>query len=154
VATPFPLLFDVCLSFVFTYDIVSNDLYWYNNWLHYDDVMHFLNSIPFMLMVMLVLLSVERAGKVRLGLNGLLLFGLSLYISGHAFWEMWEFAMDAFTGTMLQPGGMAEATRNNLAGVGGALIGAALVWAGERRGMFSTAVDATTDYLRAISVIR
>jgi hypothetical protein len=49
---------------------------------------------------------------------------------------------------------MAEATRNNVAGVGGAFIGAALVWAGERRGMFSDAVDATTDYLRAIAVIR
>ncbi len=42
---------------------------------------------------------------------------------------MEEFSADRFLGTNLQPGGMEEATRNNIAGIAGALIGiACMAW--------------------------
>ena len=62
----------------------------------------------------MLLLAIERRGRIRLGFWGASAVGLAVYAALHNQWEINEFLMDRFAGTELQPGGMAEATRNNL----------------------------------------
>ncbi len=107
----FPTVLDLCLTFAMTFDIVSNDLHWYGTWKHWDDFVHFMNSVPFLVLIVAALLLLERHGTIRLGFWGAALVALAVYTSAHALWEMYEFSMDRFTGTELQPGGMEEATR-------------------------------------------
>lgn len=125
----YPGVFDLSLSFALTFDIVSNDLHYYGTWLHWDDFVHFFNSIPIMIVIAGPILALERRGRIALGFPLAVVFALTIYISLHALWEMEEFLLDRFAGTNLQPGGMEEATRNNLASMGGALVGIGLlVW--------------------------
>lgn len=131
---PYPMLVDLCWSFTFTFDIVSNDLHWYGTWRHWDDFVHFLNSVPFVALILIALLALERRGSMRLGFWGAALVGLAVYTSAHALWEMYEFSVDRFAGTNLQPGGMDEATRNNVSGIAGALLGTLLLWHWRRVG--------------------
>lgn len=125
---PYPTLLDLCLSFALTFDIVSNDLHWYGRWKHWDDFVHFVNSMPFMVLIVAMLMLLERRGALRLRFWGAALVGFSVYTSAHALWEMYEFSMDRFTGTELQPGGTEEATRNNVAGLTGSVLAIALLW--------------------------
>lgn len=129
---PFPVLLDLCVSVAVTFDIVSNDLHWYGRWTHWDDFVHVANTLPIMVLIVAALLAIERRGTMRLGFWGAALFGLAVYTSLHALWEMYEFSMDRFAGTDLQPGGMEEATRNNIAGLAGSLLGVAVLWWWER----------------------
>jgi hypothetical protein len=148
---PYPMLIDLCWSFTFTFDIVSNDLHWYGTWKHWDDFVHFLNSVPFAALILITLLALERRGSMRLGFWGAALVGLAVYTSAHAVWEMYEFSMDRFADTNLQPGGMDEATRNNVSGIAGALVGVLLVWHWRRSGSLErTAVEPLVSYLRAV----
>ncbi len=125
---PYPILPDLCWSFALTVDIVGNDLHWYGNWKHWDDTVHFLNTLPLMFIIVAVVLVLERHGVVRVGFWGAALFGLAAYTSLHGFWEMSEYLTDRYGDTALQPGGMEEATRNNLSSVLGSLLAVALLW--------------------------
>jgi hypothetical protein len=136
----FPTVLDLCLSFALTFDIVSNDLHWYGRWTHWDDFIHFVNSVPLMVLIVAPLLLLERRGIIRLGFWGAVLFALTIYTSLHAVWEMYEFFMDRFAGTELQPGGMEEATRNNVAGLAGSFLGVMLLWWWQRIGSLEDAL--------------
>jgi hypothetical protein len=116
------LLFDLCLTFALTFDIVSNDLHWYGTWLHWDDNVHFWNSLPIMVVIVGALLALESAGRVRLGFWGAIIFAFCIYALIHSLWEMEEYALDRYAGTNLQPGGMEEATRNNMSSLLAALL--------------------------------
>ena len=118
---PYPALLDLAWSFTLTLDIVSNDLHWYGNWKHWDDVVHFVNSIPLAALIIVFLLALERRGRIRLGFWGASAVAIAVYAALHNQWQINEFLMDRFAGTELQPGGMAEATRNNLWGVAGSV---------------------------------
>jgi hypothetical protein len=124
----YPHLCDLCWSFALTIDIVGNDLHWYGNWKHWDDTVHFLNAVPLMVLIVVAVLALERNGAVRLGFWGAALVGLAIYTSLHGMWEMEEYLLDRFAGTKLQPGGMSEATRNNLSSMAGSLLGVAALW--------------------------
>lgn len=93
-----------------------------------------------MVLIDAALLALERQGQFRLGFWGVMLVGLAAYTSLHALWEMYEFSMDRFTGTELQPDGMEKATRNNLSGIAGALVGVVLLSMWQRAGNLGTAV--------------
>ena len=125
---PYPTLADLCWSVALTVDIVGNDLHWYGNWKHWDDTMHFLNTLPLMFLIVALLLALDRRGVWRIGFWGAVLFGLALYTSLHGMWETGEYLSDRYTGTKLQPGGMEEATRNNLSSMLGSLLAVALLW--------------------------
>jgi hypothetical protein len=126
---PFPLLWDLCLTFALVFDIVSNDLHWYGTWLHWDDAVHFFNTLPIMVFIFGGMTALESSGRIRLGLWGCFVFAYCIYALIHGLWEMEEFALDRFAGTNLQPGGMEEATRNNVAGlVAGALSAPLFLW--------------------------
>ena len=118
----YPALLDLAWSFALTLDIVSNDLHWYGNWKHWDDAVHFINSIPLAALIIVLLFALERRGRIRLGFWGASAVGLAVYAALHNQWEINEFLMDRFAGTDLQPGGMAEATRNNLWSVAGSVV--------------------------------
>jgi hypothetical protein len=124
----YPTLADLCWSLALTVDIVGNDLHWYGNWKHFDDTVHFLNTLPVMFIIVAVVLVFDRRGVVRIGFWWSVFFGLALYTSLHGFWETSEYLMDRYAGTELQPGGMEEATRNNLSSVLGSLLAVALLW--------------------------
>ena len=124
----YPHLCDLCWSLALTIDIVGNDLHWYGNWKHWDDTVHFLNSVPLMVLIVVAVLALERNGAVRLGFCGAALVGLAIYTSLHGMWEMEEYLLDRFAGTNLQPGGMSEATRNNVSSMAGSLLGVAALW--------------------------
>lgn len=125
---PYPTLADVCWTLALTVDIVGNDLHWYGNWKHWDDTVHFLNTLPVLFLIVSGTLVLERRGRVRIGFWGAALFGLTLYTSLHGLWETGEYLSDRYTGTVLQPGGMEEATRNNLSSMLGSLLALALLW--------------------------
>jgi len=125
---PYPTLIDMCWSLALTVDIVGNDLHWYGNWKHWDDTVHFLNTLPLMFIIVPLLLALDRRGVWRIGFWGAALLGLALYTSLHGFWETGEYLSDRYAGTKLQPGGMEEATRNNLSSVLGSLLAVALMW--------------------------
>jgi len=125
---PYPTLADVCWTLALTVDIVGNDLHWYGNWKHWDDTVHFLNTLPVLFLIVSGTLVLERRGHLRIGFWGAALFGLTLYTSLHGLWETGEYLSDRYTGTVLQPGGMEEATRNNLSSMLGSLLGLALLW--------------------------
>lgn len=122
---PYPHFFDFLWSFTFTLDIVGNDLGLYNSFAKFDDLVHFINAVPYMFVLFAILKGLEEMGKIKLGFKGLVLFALTIHTSLHAIWEMWEYSMDRFFGTVLQPGGMTEATENNLFGILGSFVG---VW--------------------------
>ncbi len=144
----FPTMLDLCLSTALTFDIVSNDLHWYGRWTHWDDFVHFANTLPLMVLTLAALLLIERRSSLRLAFWGAAVFALTIYTSVHALWEMYEFSMDRFAGTALQPGGMEEATRNNVAGLVGALAGIALLAWWQRGGAFREAVvDPLVDWM-------
>lgn len=126
--SPYPALTDLCLSFTLVFDIVSNDLHYYGTWTDWDDIVHFWNSIPFIVVVAAPLLALDRQGTIRLGFWAASFFALTTYATLHSFWEMEEFLLDRYAGTNLQPGGMEEATGNTLAGLGGAVLGTAMLW--------------------------
>jgi hypothetical protein len=130
----YPTLIDLCWTLALANDIVGNDLHWYGNWRHWDDTVHFLNAVPIMFILFAGVMTVERRGVIRVGIWGGALFALALYTSLHGCWETAEFLMDRYTGTELQPGGMAEATRNNLSSILGSLVAVALLWFWERSG--------------------
>lgn len=123
---PFPVLWDLCLTFALVFDIVSNDLHWYGTWLHWDDAVHFFNTLPIMVIILGGILALESAGRIRLGFWGCFIFAFCIYSLIHGLWEMEEFALDRFAGTNLQPGGMEEASRNNVAGLVAGLLSAGL----------------------------
>jgi hypothetical protein len=126
---PFPWVTDTLLTFALVFDIVSNDLHYYGSWLHWDDGVHYANSVPILVLMFVAVQALEVHGKVRLGFWGAFIFAFCIYTSVHALWEMEEFALDKFLGTNLQPGGMEEASRNNVAGVlGGATALPLLLW--------------------------
>jgi hypothetical protein len=125
---PYPGIMDLCLTFAVTFDILSNDLHYYGNWKDWDDLVHFFNSLPIMVVIVVPILALEDRGYIRLGLWGSLLFGFTIYATVHALWEMAEFLLDEYAGTNLQPGGMAEATGNNLSSLGGAFLAVAMIW--------------------------
>lgn len=52
---------------------------------------------------------------------------LAAFTAVHALWEMWEHLMDRFLHTRLQPGGMTEATENNLASLAGVVVAISLI---------------------------
>jgi hypothetical protein len=119
---PYPTVVDLCWTWIFTLDIVSNDLNWYNAYTWWDDLIHFVNALPYMAVLTAALLALEERGVIRLGFWGAMLVAFSAFTAFHAVWEMWEHLMDRFLQTQLQPGGMAEATENNLAGMAGGLL--------------------------------
>lgn len=126
---PFPWIFDGLLTFALVFDIVSNDLHYYGTWLHWDDGVHYANSVPILILLVISVMAFEEHGRIRLGFWGAFIFAFCIYTSLHAGWEMEEFALDRFLGTNLQPGGMEEATRNNLAGLlGGITAIPVLLW--------------------------
>jgi hypothetical protein len=123
----YPHLLDVLWSFTFTFDIVSNDAHLYGSYENYDDLVHFINAVPFMFVAVGLLLSLERLNKFRLGYWGVILVGFTAFVAFHAIWEMYEHSMDRFLGTNLQPGGMVEATDNNFFAIVGALLAVAIL---------------------------
>ncbi len=139
---PFPFVLDFCLTFALTFDIVSNDLHWYGTWLHWDDTVHFFNTFPIMILVTAVFLSLEHVGRIRLGFWGCFFFAFCVYALVHSLWEMEEFALDRFLGTNLQPGGMEEATRNNIAGLVASMLTAAILLWWRRLGELEARVSA------------
>jgi hypothetical protein len=146
---PYPMTIDVCWSFALAIDIVGNDLHWYGNFRHWDDAVHFINSIPLMVIVTAVLLGLERSGRIRLGFWGAALVALAAYTALHSLWETGEYLMDRYFGTVLQPGGMGEATGNHLWSIAGALAGVALLWYWRRAGRLEGAVvEPAAAYLR------
>ncbi|MEX1022225.1 MAG: hypothetical protein WD058_03660 [Dehalococcoidia bacterium] len=136
---PYPLLFDMSLVFGVTFDIVSNDLHWYGTWTWFDDFLHVTNSIPLMVVVGLLVLALERRGRLVRGFWGAVLFAYLAYFAVHGLWEVQEYLLDEYLGTELQPGGMAEATTNNIGGLAGAALGVALLWYWRRRGRLDAA---------------
>ena len=136
----YPALLDLAWSFTLTLDIVSNDLHWYGNWKHWDDVVHFVNSIPLAALIIVFLLALERRGRIRLGFWGASAVGLAVYAALHNQWEINEFLMDRFAGTELQPGGMAEATRNNLWSLAGSVAAICPLLYFKREGTFDRAL--------------
>lgn len=85
-------------------------------------------------------MALESLGTLRLGFWATCLFAFSIYGTLHTFWEMEEFLLDKYAGTNLQPGGMAEATGNNLAGLAGALVGLGMLWLWRREGTLERCV--------------
>jgi hypothetical protein len=154
---PYPLLVDLAWGFTFTFDIVSNDLRWYGAFGAHDvwaDFVHLTNSVPMFLAIACMLLGIERWRDMRVGFWGVLLVALFGFFAAHSAWEMWEFAMDHFAGTGLQPGGMGEASRHNLLGLSGAVLGALLLIAWRRRGTLdAAAVEPTAGYLRELASV-
>jgi hypothetical protein len=51
-----------------------------------------------------------------------------LYSTIHILWEIWEHLMDRYFDTMLQPGGMQEATEDQLFSMAGALVAVVLLY--------------------------
>ena len=137
---PYPTVVDLCWSFALTIDIVGNDLHWYGNWKHWDDAVHFVNAIPLMIALAAVLFGMERNGRMRLGFWGVALVALSVFTALHSLWEAGEYLMDRVFGTVLQPGGMEEATGNQLTSIAGALAGVALLWCWRRAGRIDDAL--------------
>jgi hypothetical protein len=131
---PYPGVMDLCLTFAVTFDIVSNDLHYYGTWKNWDDLVHFFNSLPIMVVIVVPILALEDRGYLRLGLGLSLVFGFTIYATLHSLWEMSEFLLDEYAGTNLQPGGMAEATGNNLNSLAAALIAALMIWWWDRQG--------------------
>ena len=122
----YPMLADICLTFALSFDIVSNDLHWYGTWLHWDDIVHFWNSFPIMVLIVGGVMALEHSGRIRLGFWGAFIFAFCIYALMHSLWEMEEFALDRFAGTNLQPGGMEEASRNNVSSLTAALLSTGL----------------------------
>ncbi|TAK63050.1 MAG: hypothetical protein EPO22_06920, partial [Dehalococcoidia bacterium] len=137
---PYPTVVDASWSFALTIDIVGNDLHWYGNFRHWDDVVHCLNAIPLMVALSALLLGMERNGSVRLGFWGIALAALTAFTALHSLWETSEYLMDRLFGTVLQPGGMDEATRNHLWSLAGALGGVALLWSWRHAGRLDDAL--------------
>jgi len=148
---PFPIIFDLCLTFAVSFDIVSNDLHWYGTWEHWDDIVHFWNTIPIMVLIFAGLLAMEYSGRIRLGFWGCFIFAFCIYALIHTLWEMEEFGLDRFAGTNLQPGGMEEASRNNLAGLVAGLLSAALfLWWRRITALESQLAAPLADYMRTV----
>ncbi len=146
---PYPWFVDVNWAFVFTFDIVSNDLHWYGTWYYWDAFVHLVNSVPFFAVMAVVLLAVERHISASAGFRTVMVFGLLLFFSLHAFWETYEFMADHVAGTELQPGGMEEATMDNMTGIVGALVAVWLLDRWRRRGILDErAVDPLDGYIR------
>jgi len=125
---PYPILPDLCWSLALTVDVIGNDLHWYGNWRHWDDAVHFLNTLPLMFLIVPGTLVLARRGVVRIGFPGAALFGLMLYTSLHGLWEMSEYLTDRIASTQLQPGGMDEAARNSLSSIAGSLLAFGLLY--------------------------
>lgn len=151
---PYPLLVDLVWGFSCSFDIVSNDLRWYGAFGSRDywaDFVHLANSVPVFLAVAGMLLAVERVREMRAGFWVVLVVGIFGFFAAHSAWEMWEFGLDQFAGTNLQPGGIGEVSVHNLLGLLGALMAAALLVQWRRSGALETCVIApTAGYLRAI----
>ena len=137
----YPIVVDACCSFALAIDIVGNDLHWYGNWRHWDDTVHFVNAIPLMIALAALLLGMEANRRIQLGFWGVALVSLSVFTALHSLWECSEYLMDQVFGTVLQPGGMGEATRNHLWSIGGALAGVALLWYWRRAGQLDDALS-------------
>lgn len=118
----YPHLADLLWSFTFTFDIVSNNLHLYGTYANYDDIVHFINAIPYMLVLISLLLSLERLDSIKMGYAGAVFWAFTLFLALHFIWEVSEHLFDRFLGTELQPGGMVEATDNSIAAAAGALV--------------------------------
>jgi hypothetical protein len=143
---PYPTLADLSGNFIFTFDIVGNDLGLYTRYHAFQFVVHFVNSIPFILVLMAVLLAFERLGALRLGWRATVIFALALHTALHAGWEGFEHVMDRWFGADLQPGGMNEAFEDSVWALAGALVGLGLArrW---REGFDRHFVDPVASYL-------
>jgi hypothetical protein len=137
---PYPVVVDTCWSFALAIDVVGNDLHWYGNFRHWDDVVHCLNAVPLMVAISALLLGIERNGNIKLGFVGIALVALAVFTALHSLWEASEYLMDSAFGTVLQPGGMGEATRNHLWSIAGALGGIALISSWRRAGRLDGAL--------------
>jgi hypothetical protein len=124
----YPTLIDLCLTMSLAIDIVGNDLHWYGNYAHWDDVVHFMSSVPLMIVIVSTLLALERNDALRLGFWPTIIAASALYGSLHGLWEISEYLSDRVLATELQPGGMEEATRNNIASMGGTVTAVGLLW--------------------------
>ena len=124
----YPHLTDLLWTFPFAFDIVGNDLNFYNSYTQFDDFVHFVDALPFMFVLFAVLNAFEKLGKIKLGFWGISLFAFFIHGFFHSLWEIWEFSLDKYLGTFLQPGGMTEATGNNLAGFIGSLLAIAFLY--------------------------
>ncbi len=144
---PYPWHLDVNWAFVFTFDIVGNDLHWYGTWPHFDDFIHVVNSIPFVVSMALVFLALEQRTSVVAGFWVVMVFTFAVFFSLHSLWEMYEFAADEIAGTELLPGGMREATLNNLAGILGAVLAVLLLRHWRRNGGLPRIVQPVGGYL-------
>ncbi|MDP2950721.1 MAG: hypothetical protein Q8P22_14470 [Chloroflexota bacterium] len=149
----YPHLLDILWSFTFTFDIVSNDAHLYGSYANYDDLIHFINALPFMFVLVGLLLSLERLNRFRLGYGGIILVALTAFIAFHAIWEMYEHSMDRFLGTNLQPGGMVEATDNNFFAIVGALLAVAILYYWRKARSFEVCLlSPTSGYLGQLLV--
>jgi uncharacterized membrane protein YjdF len=149
----YPHLLDILWSFTFTFDIVSNDAHLYGSYENYDDLVHFINAVPFMVVLVGLLLSLERLNGFRLGYWGIILMAFVSFVAFHAVWEMYEHSMDRFLGTNLQPGGMVEATDNNFFAIVGALLAVTILsyWR-SARAFEAQFLSPITGYLRQLLV--
>jgi hypothetical protein len=149
----YPHLLDVLWSFTFTFDIVSNDAHLYGSYENYDDLVHFINAVPFMFGVVGLLLSLERLNKFRLGYWGVILVGFTAFVAFHGVWEIYEHSMDRFLETNLQPGGMVEATDNNFFAIVGALLAVTILYYWQKTRSFEVyLISPISDYLSQLPV--
>lgn len=144
---PYPWFIDVNWAFVFTYDIVSNDLHWYGTWYYWDAFVHFTNSIPFFATMLLVLLALERHVSAVAGYGTIAIFAVALFFALHGVWETYEFLADEVGGTELQTGGMREATIDNMTGLLGALVALLVITLWRDRGLLERLVSPIDGYL-------
>ena len=149
---PYPWHLDVNWAFLFTFDIVGNDLHWYGTWEHFDTFVQVVNSIPFVLVLVLVLalalafLVLEQRTGVVASFGLVMAFTFAVFFSLHCIWEMYEFAADGFAGTELQPGGMHDATTDNLAGIAGAILAIFLLRHWRKNGWLDRVIEPVGEY--------
>lgn len=132
---PYPSLVDASWTLVLMMDVAGNDLHWYGNWEHWDDTAHFVASLPLMFVIISATLASARAARVTMPFALAAVVAFSIYGTLHNLWEIAEFLSDRVIGTELQPGGMAEATANNAAALGGSLVALAIAAAWHRAGV-------------------
>jgi len=143
---PYPWHLDVNWAFLFTFDIVGNDLHWYGTWEHFDTFVHVVNSIPFVVALALAFLALEQRTGVVASFGLVMAFTFAVFFSLHSLWEMYEFAADEFGGTELQPGGMHEATTDNLAGIAGAILAIFLLRYWRKNGWLDRIIEPVGGY--------
>lgn len=123
---PYPHVIDICITFVVAFDLLGNTLALYDNIAVWDDIMHLLLSIPWVLVVGYLLRDKGLSPRVTAGL--VMAYGST----SHIVWELLEYlsfvrsnpteSLTAYRDTM------GDLTLSLIGTIIGAVITAKILW--------------------------